>query len=98
MAAAFDRHVLLLPVLAMPRFFFHVTNGARELDREGTELPSFEAARSQAVMFGATVLQHQPDLVLDSGSWRVEVTDETGCHLFVIAMLAMSSPQAEAIH
>ncbi|MEX6506659.1 hypothetical protein [Jiella sp. M17.18] len=79
----------------MPRFHFHITNGERDIDYEGTDLASLKDARQQAVLFGATMLRDRPELVWREGTWRVEVTDCDGCLLFTIVVLAIEAPQLD---
>jgi hypothetical protein len=63
----------------MPRFFFHVREGADlSRDREGQELANAEAARGEAVNTGREMLGEK---LLHGGSFnarQIEIADETG--------------------
>jgi hypothetical protein len=63
----------------MPRFFFHVREGADvSRDREGQELPDAEAARREAISTNREMLGER---LLHGGSLnhrQIEIADETG--------------------
>jgi hypothetical protein len=63
----------------MPRFYFHVREGAEiSRDREGQELPDAEAARREAVNTSREILGER---LLHGGALnhcRIEIADETG--------------------
>ena len=63
----------------MPRYFFHVREGAEiSRDREGQELPNAEAARREAIAANREILG---DKILHGGSLNhrsIEIADETG--------------------
>lgn len=63
----------------MPRYFFHVREGAEvSRDREGQELPNVEAARREALAANREILG---DKLLHGGSLNhrsIEIADETG--------------------
>lgn len=68
----------------MPRFFFHVCNGAGFAeDEEGLSLPDVEAARAEALKSARALLADdmQQDGTLDLTSF-IEVEDERRQHLF----------------
>jgi hypothetical protein len=41
----------------MPRFYFHIEDGRRIEDKEGTVLPDVKAARVEAIASGGTMLR-----------------------------------------
>lgn len=63
----------------MPRYFFHVREGADiSRDREGQELPNAEAARREAIAANREMLG---DKILHGGALNhrsIEIADETG--------------------
>ena len=63
----------------MPRYFFHVREGAElSRDQEGQELPNAEAARREAIAANREILG---DKLLHGGSLNhrsIEIADETG--------------------
>ncbi len=63
----------------MPRYFFHVRDGADfSRDCEGQELPSAEAARKEAISSGREMLGER---LLHGGALnhrQIEIADETG--------------------
>ena len=75
----------------MPRYFFNLADGVLDLDAEGYELPGLLEARTEAVVYAASVLRHRPEEVWAEGTWRVEVTDERGSFLFAIVVLAVET-------
>lgn len=80
----------------MPRYFFHRTDGTRDVDHEGTELPDLHRARIEAVLFAAGTLKDDPDELWQGGELRIEVSDETSMILFTVIMLAIDSPVVHA--
>jgi len=75
----------------MPRYFFNTRDGGDEIDDQGLELPDAEAARREAVRFGAGLLSDQPDLVCHGDGLRIEAVDEDGnlcATVIVLAVLA----------
>lgn len=63
----------------MPRYFFHVREGADiSRDREGQELPDVEAARREAIAANREIMG---DKLLHGGTLdhrSIEIADETG--------------------
>ena len=59
----------------MPRYFFHIREGASlTRDRRGLELPDAEAAREEAITTGHALLGERPGLLYRT----IEIVDETG--------------------
>ena len=63
----------------MPRYFFHIRDGADlSRDTEGQDFPGVEAARQEAIRSSREMLG---ELLLHGGSLnhrQIEITDETG--------------------
>lgn len=70
----------------MPRFFFHVRDGAEaSLDREGQELPDTEAARREAICSAREMLGEG---ILHGGHLdhrQIEIADESGTVLATVS-------------
>lgn len=66
------------------RYFFDVHDGTHTIDEDGTELPSVEAARVEAVRFaGRSLEEHAEKFWQSSRELQVSVRDATG-HLFTL--------------
>ena len=68
----------------MPRFFFHVRDGAEEPDSDGTELPDTCAARGQAIQMAGEILRDMGGKPWDGTEWGVTVANENGEVLFLL--------------
>lgn len=70
----------------MPRFFFHVRDGAGlSRDEEGQDLPDVEAARREAVCSNREMLGER---ILHGGALnhrQIEIADETGQVVCVVS-------------
>ena len=62
----------------MPRFFFPVYDHTSSPDRDGTELPNFETARTEAVHLTGGLLSDQGFGLAPVSPLCVEVADEQG--------------------
>ena len=81
----------------MPRYFFHRTDGGFDPDTEGTDLPSLDAARIEAVQFAAGSVKDHPDYVWDGKDFRIEVTNESGLLLLTIVILGIDAPAVRGV-
>ncbi len=73
----------------MPRYFFHVEPAnARELDREGYELPDEHAAWYEATVTAGQLLQGLGEKLTPHREWRMEVVDESRNTLYVLRINA----------
>ena len=75
----------------MPRYFFHSADGSLDVDIDGAELADLPAARLEAVKLAGAILREEPEDVWHSGSWRVEVTDQSGSLLFTVVTVAVDA-------
>ena len=76
----------------MPRYHFNVHDGHTDIDREGTELPDVQSARSEALRLAGAIIDdagRRSDL---GEEWRVEVMDETDLMLFRMDFIVVESP------
>ncbi|MGU3663477.1 DUF6894 family protein [Methylobacterium sp. A49B] len=76
----------------MPRFYFNVHDGKTGLDVIGTDLPSWEAARVEALRFMGEIMKDNAPLIALDEDWRLEVTDSTGLTLFQVALVMTDTP------
>ena len=76
----------------MPRYFFDLADGRREVDRDGVDLPDVAAARAAAVRFAGELLSGEPEQLWEKHQWRVEVTGEDGALLCTVIALAFDAP------
>ena len=77
----------------MPRYFFHVCNGARDIDELGLELPGDAAARREAIRYGGGLLSDDPDMMIRDDDLRINVMSEDGrlsCAIIILAVDANS--------
>lgn len=72
----------------MPNYHFNLSNGTREVDVEGTELPGLHEARRQAVVFAGAHLSDHPELIWDGERFVVEFTDDDGKRVFSVEIEA----------
>ena len=79
-------------ITLMSRYFFHLANGVRDLDRDGAELPDLAAARTAAVQYFAQSLLDRPEDFWESPDWKLEVSDAGELTLFTIHILAQDAP------
>ena len=79
----------------MPLYHFHVASGRRLTDGDGFELPNDKAAHLEAIRFAGEMLRDQPDVLWDTGQWRVEVCDEQNALLFTVIVLGVDAPERQ---
>jgi hypothetical protein len=74
---------------AVPRYFFHITDGEVIRDDVGTELPNMDAVRRYAMRVSSDVLRDDRNSdIWDGNEWRMVVSDEAGREVFVLRFLA----------
>ncbi len=74
----------------MPRYFFHLHNGALSRDEEGRELPDLEAARQEAIKAARELMGEDIKEGLLRLGHRIEIGDEDGREVLMV-------PFAEAV-
>ena len=57
----------------MPRYFFHINDGADSPDTEGTVLANTVAAHAQAVATAGAMLKEKGERLWDGPEWRMTV-------------------------
>ena len=78
----------------MTRYFFNTQDGHCLLDKDGTELPDLEAAKTEATQLLADSLNHSPDTLWGTGHFSITVTDEKGLTLLVVDADGALAPAA----
>ena len=63
----------------MPRYFFNVDDLP---DDEGVEMTDLATAKCEAVKMAGMIVCEEAATFVDKPSWRITVTDATGCSLF----------------
>jgi len=74
----------------MPRYYFHLHNGALARDEEGRELPDLEAARQEAIKAARELMGEDIKEGLLRLGHRIEIGDEDGREVLMV-------PFAEAV-
>ena len=75
----------------MPRFFFHVEDGATFLDADGIDFPDLKAARDEAIRATGEMLRETPNAIHRGDPLRMWVTDQPrgeGAKLFALTVAA----------
>jgi hypothetical protein len=72
----------------VPRYFFHVHDGKNIPDPQGVDLPSVAEAREQAIVAAGEMIRSDGHTVWNGSEWRMEVTDDTGGHVFTLRFSA----------
>ena len=76
----------------MPRYFFHVHDGADLADLRGTTLDDDHAAQVEAVRFSGDLLRNGAESFWSEKEWSMRVTDEEDLTLFELMFTATCSP------
>ena len=76
----------------MPRYHFNIRNGIERPDKEGTALPSLEAARRVALDRIRAVMDIEGGGALSDGDGQVQVTNEVGLVLFTLILSMIAAP------
>ncbi len=75
----------------MPRYFFHIENGARTADAEGVILSDDKEAQTQAEVMAGEMLREGSARLWETGQWRVNVVDQRGAAVFTLRLLATNA-------
>jgi len=75
----------------MQRYFFNLADEAYPIDLQGTEFPSLDDARAEAVRFAGEVLRERPELASPEGELWVEVTDPNRALVFTLVTAAIGA-------
>ena len=72
----------------MPRYFFHVEDGASGPDQEGCELAGLSEAREAAAALAGGILQDGAATFWRGQPWSVRIVDEAGATVGVVHLAA----------
>ena len=72
----------------MPRYFFHVHDGSKRPDTDGTDLAGMGQVRSEAVRLSGEILRDMGGRFWRHPEWRLTVTDETGAEVLGLRVSA----------
>jgi len=76
----------------MPRYFFHIHDGACYIDEDGIELPNLSAARRMATETAGAMLSDDPGQLWDGHPWRMVVTLRQEVICFVLRFSVEPAP------
>ena len=76
----------------MALYYFHVRDGEYVPDEDGTDLPSLDAAKHEAVAFSGRLLAENAVKFWGGDEWFIEVTDARGLLLFKLMFAATLAP------
>ena len=62
----------------MPRYFFHVIDGRKIIDNEGSELAGLKEARIEAIHLAGSILRDEGEKFWSGEQWHMNVTDASG--------------------
>ena len=70
----------------MPLFYFDLARISEEIDEEGVELISQEAARRQIIRLASEILRDKGEDMSRGITWRFSVRDEVGAKLLSVSL------------
>ena len=76
----------------MPRYRFNIDDGYAAPDIDGTELPSRQAARREAIRLAGALLEQEGERLRLGEDWCMEVTDDRGLILFRLEFTVLEAP------
>jgi len=62
----------------MPRYYFHIVDGRKIIDNEGSELAGLKEARMEAIHLADSILRDEGDEFWNAEQWHMNVTDASG--------------------
>lgn len=78
----------------MPRYFFHVEDGASLRDEDGAELKDLATAKCEAVKLAGQMLCESASGFWENEEWKLTATDEAGLTLFCLHFVGIDAPAA----
>ena len=75
----------------MPLYHFHIMDGFQQEDEEGSELPTIQSARKEALTLAGELLRERANMPDAPTSWQMRVTDDKDLTLFVLEFLLTES-------
>jgi hypothetical protein len=80
----------------MPKYYFHIADGAISQDAEVVELGSLAEAKCEAVRFAGQLLCDAAGRFWDTEEWKLMATDESGLTLFSLILVGTDAPVVHA--
>ncbi|HVF92884.1 MAG TPA: hypothetical protein VM900_01065 [Sphingomonas sp.] len=80
----------------MPRYYFHVDDGAGHTDDDGHELPDIATAKCEAVKYAGDLICEAHATFWDRGDWQMTVSDDDGLTLFTLIFAGYDAPATVA--
>jgi hypothetical protein len=78
----------------MPRYFFHIEDGATTRDDEGTELKDVAVAKCEAVRLAGQMICDSAGSFWDKQEWKLTATNADGLTLFCLHFVGIEAPAA----
>ena len=78
----------------MPRYFFHIDDGAMLHDDEGTILKDLATAKCEGVKLAGQAICDAGGEFWEKQEWTLTATDEAGLTLFCLHILGTEAPSA----
>lgn len=79
----------------MPRYYFHVQDGADFPDLQGTVLDNIEAAKLEAIRFSGDLLSNADDF-WKGAEWSMRVVDAQGTTVLTLSFSANAHSDGNA--
>ena len=80
----------------MPRYFFHVKDGADLRDAEGTQLDDLAAAKCEAVKYAGRLICDEASHFWDRKEWMMTVADASGLMLFQLHFIGIEAAAGQS--
>jgi hypothetical protein len=80
----------------MPRYFFHIEDGADLRDDEGTMLADLAAAKCLGLKLAGQMICDAGDAFWNQREWTLTASDEAGLTLFRLQLLGTEAPSTAA--
>ncbi|HEX9948390.1 MAG TPA: hypothetical protein VGA98_12675 [Allosphingosinicella sp.] len=78
----------------MPRYFFHIEDGAATRDDEGIELENVAVAKCEAVKLAGQMICDSAGGFWNHRDWKLTAASETGLTLFCLHFIGIEAPAA----
>lgn len=78
----------------MPRYFFHIEDGASLRDEEGAELKDLATAKCEAVKLAGQMICESASRFWENEEWKLTATDKAGLTLFCLHFVGVDAPAA----
>jgi hypothetical protein len=80
----------------MAQYYFHSEDGHPHEDEQGLELADLTTARREALRMLGDLIRGKPEYVLDTGHFKIVVTDEQRAHLFDVRLSLVETSESGA--